>query len=90
MSKATFPCDCCGCCCKTVGSNDIYRHLDRGDGICTHYDEETKLCRIYTERPDICRVDVMYDLYFKDSMSWETFVRINQEACVILKKMNLG
>lgn len=52
----SFDCRKCGACCRLVGSNELTRGLDRGDGAC-RYLQPDNLCSIYDERPDICRVD---------------------------------
>ena len=83
---SNFKCDMCGLCCQSVGKSDIYRHLDRGDGICRDYDETTHRCKIYLSRPLLCNIDGFYDANLKDEMSREEFHRQNYEACRLLKK----
>lgn len=81
-----FKCDRCGLCCKAVSSNDIYKHLDRGDGICIYFDCKTNLCKIYNERPIICRVDGAYDLFLKSTWSKEEYYELNSKYCKMLKQ----
>lgn len=80
-----FKCDRCGLCCRKVALSEIYRHLDRGDGICIHFDSNTNLCNIYENRPIICKVDVAYDQFFKEKLTLEEYYRLNYGACKILK-----
>lgn len=80
-----FNCDKCGLCCKTVSSNDFYKDLDRGDGICIHFDCDTNLCTIYEKRPIICRVDEFYKEFLMDVITKEEYFKLNYEACKILK-----
>ena len=81
-----FHCDKCGLCCMSVGQNPIYRHLDRGDGICLYLDTETRLCTIYASRPLLCNVDAAYEQLYRDSMSREEFYQLNYDACRQLKE----
>lgn len=81
-----FYCDKCGLCCRSIGSNELYAFLDRGDGICMYYDENSRLCSIYWMRPDICNVDRMYEMNFSSVMTLEEYYRINYEACNSLKR----
>lgn len=80
-----FPCDQCGLCCKQVGASDIYKHLDRGDGVCKSFNDKTNTCDIYSSRPDICRVDVMYHKYYMEKCSKTEFYQLNLIACQQLK-----
>ena len=70
-----FPCDQCGACCRNLKLSELYRELDRGDGVCRYLDGN--LCSIYQTRPLLCRIDESYDRFFKDSMSREEFYREN-------------
>ncbi len=79
-----FPCDCCGCCCRKIGTSPLYKSLDRGDGICKYLSEN--LCAIYEDRPFLCRVDDCYDLYFSEIMGREEYYRLNMEVCKKLKE----
>nr|WP_083953844.1 YkgJ family cysteine cluster protein [Cytobacillus eiseniae] len=82
-----FHCDGCGLCCKAVGLTETYRHLDRGDGICTHLDTNTNKCTIYERRPKICRVDELYESIFQEHMSLDEYYAMNDNACNTLKRM---
>ena len=84
MSK--FYCDRCGCCCRTVSKSEIYRPLDRGDGVCMYFDDATNLCKIYEHRPLLCRVDEAYSVYFVEMMSKEEYHKLNYQACKLLKQ----
>lgn len=81
-----FKCDKCGYCCKTVSTNEIYRELDRGDGICKFFDDKNNICSIYDNRPVLCSIDKSYELYFNNVMSKEEFYNLNYEACNKLKE----
>lgn len=82
MNLSPFPCYKCGACCRQVGKVNIINHnLDRGDGVCRYLNEKTNLCEIYDKRPDICRVDVMYNKYYKDKISWKEFCDFNLHTC---------
>lgn len=81
-----FPCDMCGLCCQQVGRSEIYKHLDRGDGICKYYQTETHKCSIYLQRPIICNVDAYYEKYLKGVCSKREYYKKNQYACEELKR----
>ena len=81
-----FICERCGLCCKAVSRSDLYKHLDRGDGVCIYFDSASKLCSIYDDRPLICNVEKMYDAHFFKIMSYDEYLKINKEACEILRK----
>lgn len=70
--------------------NELYRHLDRGDGTCRYYDEASRLCSIYSSRPEICNVDKMYDEFFKDIYSLDKYYELNYAGCQRLKAINEG
>lgn len=44
-----FECDKCGICCAHIGDADVYKDLDRGDGVCKFL--KGNLCSIYEQRP---------------------------------------
>ena len=78
-----FKCDKCGLCCSHVGENDLYKDLDRGDGVCKFLNDN--LCSIYKTRPLRCRVDESYEKIFSTLMSREDFYNLNYKACKALK-----
>lgn len=80
-----FQCDMCGLCCKSVGTSDIYKHFDRGDGTCRYYEDDTRKCSIYAERPLICNVEGYYLEKLQDKMTKEEFFELNYQACARLK-----
>ena len=82
-----FVCQRCGLCCKMVSKNDIYIHLDRGDGTCIYFDCATASCNIYEERPIICRIDDAYKQYFRDDFTLQEYYEKNYKVCKTLKKM---
>lgn len=79
-----FECDACGECCRNLNKSDLYKDLDRGDGVCKYL--KGNLCSIYDERPLLCRVDESFELYFKNTMSKEDFYNLNYKACRFLKE----
>ena len=78
-----FKCDMCGECCRNLDKSDLYRELDRGDGVCKYL--EGNLCGIYGSRPLICRVDEAYDAFFSGVMTKHEYYRLNYQACDKLK-----
>lgn len=70
----------------SLDQSDIYKDLDRGDGICVYFDEATKLCSIYNSRPLKCNVDETYNLFYKSRISLEEYYQQNYEACKKLKE----
>lgn len=79
-----FQCSQCGACCRNLAQHDMYRFLDRGDGICKNLDITSNLCKIYEDRPLICRVDQSYE-FFSDLMSLEEYHQVNEKNCEILR-----
>lgn len=82
-----FPCDQCGECCRNLKLSDLYKDLDRGDGVCKYL--SGNLCSIYESRPLLCRIDESYQVYFRDLMSQEEFYRANLQVCSELKNKKL-
>lgn len=80
-----FQCDKCGLCCRSLSGIDLFKDLDRGDGICIHFDEKTNLCKIYDSRPLFCRVDECYVQFFSTVMTREEYENENYTACIELK-----
>jgi len=79
-----FKCDKCGACCRNLDKSPIYSEMHNGDGICRFLVGNE--CSIYEERPIICRVDEGYEVFFKDKMSYEDYLKATYESCTILKK----
>ncbi len=79
-----FECDKCGCCCRHLDKSELYKELDRGDGICRYL--EGNICSIYETRPILCQIDLSYDLYFRQYLDREQYYRLNKAACQKLKK----
>ena len=80
-----FTCSKCGECCRNLDKSEIYKQLDRGDGVCIHL--KGNLCGIYENRPLICRVDEAYDAFFSTTMTKEKYYELNYLACDKLKKL---
>ncbi|WP_143254799.1 YkgJ family cysteine cluster protein [Anaerovibrio lipolyticus] len=80
-----FRCDKCGLCCQSLSANEIYKSLDRGDGVCKYYDAQQKLCSIYDERPIICNVDMYYEANLKGKIDRDTYYNTNYVVCEKLK-----
>lgn len=85
MDNLSFPCDCCGLCCRNLDKSDIYVNMHNGDGICFYLNTETNLCTIYDNRPLKCNIIESYNL-FSDSYSMDEYIRLNIEICNKLKK----
>ena len=83
-----FHCDRCGLCCQRVGFSEVYKHLDRGDGVCRYYEVVTHRCSIYDIRPVICNVEMFYERFMKQKMSKEDFFALNYTVCLKLKEKN--
>lgn len=79
-----FFCEKCGECCKHLDRSDLYKDLDRGDGVCKYLKQN--ICSIYNKRPIICRVDESYYSFFKGQISLEDYYKLNYDACNKLKK----
>lgn len=79
-----FKCDKCGECCRNLDKSEIYKSLDRGDGICKYL--RGNLCSIYDFRPLLCRVDESYEKIFKNIMTKERYYKLNYSICKKLKK----
>ena len=80
-----FKCNKCGACCRHLDRSELYRELDRGDGVCKYLVQN--LCSIYDERPLLCRVDESYDAYFKYEMTKDEYYRLNYEGCKTIKSI---
>lgn len=83
-----FNCSKCGCCCRHLDRSELYKDLDRGDGVCKYL--EDNICSIYETRPLICRVDDCYDRIFSELISKEEYYSLNEEACKILQDQERG
>lgn len=79
----SFPCNCCGACCRDLDRSPLYADLHDGDGVCRYL--RGNLCSIYDHRPLLCRVDECYEIFFKQTMSYEEYVQLNLTACASLK-----
>lgn len=74
-----FECNRCGECCRNLNKADIYKELDRGDGICKYLKGDD--CSIYEDRPLLCRIDECYDVFFKEQYSKQEYYELNYEVC---------
>lgn len=79
-----FRCDKCGKCCRNLNRSPIYQALHSGDGVCKFLNKNE--CSIYSSRPLICRVDESYNIFFKDKISYDEYLKINYQCCEILKR----
>lgn len=79
-----FKCDKCGECCRHLNNSELYKGLDRGDGVCKYLAHN--LCSIYDRRPLLCRIDDSYAVYFKDQMTKDEYYKMNHDGCKIIKK----
>lgn len=78
-----FVCDKCGECCRNLHNSPIYKDLHDGDGVCRYLDGN--ICSIYEERPLFCRVDECYEAFYKDTLDYNEYLRLNYKCCKILK-----
>ena len=83
-----FNCTKCGQCCRNLNFSPLYKHLDRGDGICKYLDNKSSLCTIYKNRPIECNIETMYECYFSKNMSKEEYYQLNYAACKKFQKNN--
>jgi hypothetical protein len=74
--------NCKAYCCRRIGL--LNPDLDRGDLVCKHLNKDNK-CDIYDNRPLICNTDRLYEALYKDIMTKDEWVKINQDACRKLK-----
>lgn len=81
-----FECSKCGICCRNIDKIPELSEFHNGDGVCI-YLNRNNLCSIYENRPDICNVEKMYQLKYKDIMSWDEYEKMNMEGCRILRKL---
>ena len=79
-----FICDKCGVCCKNLNGSEMYKKLHNGNGICKFL-KDTE-CTIYESRPLICRVSESYNVFFKDMVSYEDYLRLTYDCCERLKQ----
>ena len=79
-----FECQKCGNCCRHLNGLELYKDLDRGDGVCKYL--EGNNCSIYDDRPVLCRVDECYEKYFADLYTRDEYYRLNYEACKAMLK----
>ena len=78
-----FKCSQCGVCCRHLDRSELYRELDRGDGVCRYL--KGNLCSIYENRPLLCRIDESYDKFFSEIYTRDEYYRLNEQACKILQ-----
>ncbi len=79
-----FQCERCGQCCRHLDRSEIYKELNRGDGVCIYL--KNNLCSIYETRPILCRVDESYEYYFKELYSKQEYYELNYKACKKIKE----
>ena len=78
-----FKCSQCGVCCRHLDRSELYRELDRGDGVCRYL--KGNLCSIYENRPLLCRIDESYDKFFSEIYTRDEYYRLNEQGCKILQ-----
>lgn len=74
-----FECKQCGNCCRHLDRSELYKDLDRGDGVCRYLKDN--LCSIYEDRPLLCRIEESYNEVFSEVYMKEEYYRLNEEAC---------
>ena len=82
----SFPCTCCGVCCKNIAGIEELKDFDLGNGVCKFLNEKTKQCDIYEQRPKICKIDEMFDFHYSKYFSKEQFYLINIKSCNLLQE----
>lgn len=80
-----FDCKKCGQCCRNIGKTGLLKEFENEKGECIHL-TENNLCDIYESRPDICNVEKMFELFFKDKMTYDEYLTENYKACAKLQK----
>lgn len=80
----TFNCHKCGNCCRNIWKTGLLKEFENEKGECIHLTKDN-LCDIYDHRPNICNVEKMYDMYFKNFMSYDEYIHENYKACDKLK-----
>lgn len=80
-----FKCDKCGQCCRNLHKSTIYAEFHNGDGVCKFLDGN--ICSIYETRPLVCRIDESYEVFFKEQMNYEEYIKLNYKCCEILKNI---
>lgn len=81
-----FKCDKCGLCCSHIAGIELYKDLDRGDGVCKYLKDN--LCSIYNNRPLLCRIDESWKQFYSSEMTLECFYELNYKGCEKLKEQN--
>ena len=79
-----WSCDCCGLCCRQVGSFPQMSEYALEDGSCKYLDKDNR-CSIYDRRPLVCNVAEAYKLFFKDRMSEDEYYDLQSKSCAQLK-----
>ena len=74
-----FECKQCGNCCRHLDRSELYKDLDRGDGVCRYLKDN--LCSIYEDRPLLCRIEESYNEVFSEVYTKEEYYRLNEEDC---------
>ncbi len=79
-SENNFPCNHCGWCCQNLQNHELYKDLDRGNGVCIHFNTVDNSCTIYNDRPLICNINAMYHVMFS-TMNYDDYINLNIDAC---------
>lgn len=79
-----FQCNKCGQCCRNLNKSDLYKELDRGDGVCKYLKENQ--CSVYEDRPLLCRIDECYEKFFNKQYTLDEYYKLNYEVCKRLQK----
>ena len=78
-SKGKFPCNQCGWCCQNLQKHELYKDLDRGDGVCIYFNKIDNNCAVYSNRPLICNIDAMYHSMFSN-IDYGDYINLNIKA----------
>lgn len=80
-----FDCKKCGQCCRKIWVTGLLKEFENDKGECIHLTEDN-LCDIYDSRPDVCNVEKMFELCFKNTMTYDEYLCENYKVCAKLQK----
>lgn len=78
---ASFDCDMCGACCRSLFLFPELSEFDTGDGTCQNL-EAGNVCAIYDTRPTVCSSDKLYDKFSaRAAISKNDFFALLKGSC---------
>lgn len=84
--KKKFKCNRCGICCERLNISPLFADMHDGSGICRYFDRKTRLCTIYRRRPIKCNIELGYERFFRRKMDYDTYLKMNYDACVRIQE----